>query len=111
MRRSERQLAATTELNGVATADLHPKFSLVGSAGRESIAASDFSTAGSEVWSFGPFITWPIFKAGRIVATIDVRDAREQQALLAYWQTILNALDVEYAQSAASAHRARSLAA
>jgi len=98
VRRSERQLAAATAQIGVATADLYPKFSLVGSAGLESISASDFFTAGSKLWSFGPTITWPIFQGGRIVATIEVRDAQEQQALLTYRQTILVALeDVENA--------------
>jgi outer membrane protein TolC len=93
VRRSERQLAAATALIGVATADLYPKFSLVGSAGLESISASDFFTAGSKVWSFGPSITWPIFQGGRIVATIEVRNAEALQALLTYRQTVLAALE------------------
>ena len=96
VRRAERQLASATAQIGVATADLYPKFSLVGSAGLESIKASDFFTGGSKLWSIGPSITWPIFQGGQIVATIEVRDAQAEQALITYRQSILTALeDVE----------------
>jgi outer membrane protein, multidrug efflux system len=93
IRRAERQLAAATARVGVATAELYPKFSLVGTAGLESLAASDFFNSGSKLWSIGPSITWPIFRGGQIVAAIEVRDAQEQQALITYRQAILNALE------------------
>jgi NodT family efflux transporter outer membrane factor (OMF) lipoprotein len=93
IRRAERQLAAATARVGVAKAELYPKFSLIGTAGFESLAASDFFNSGSKLWSIGPSITWPILRGGRIVATIEVRDAQEQQALITYRQTILNALE------------------
>jgi len=93
LRRAERQLAAATARVGVATADLYPKFDLVGAAGLESLSASDFFTSGSKLWSIGPSISWPIFHGGQIIATIEVRDAQEQQALISYRQAILNALE------------------
>ncbi len=93
VRRAERQLAAATARVGVATADLYPKVSLLGTAGLESLAASDFFNSSSKLWSIGPSITWPIFRGGQIVATIEVRDAQEQQALIGYRQTILNGLE------------------
>src|SRR5262249_16780514 len=92
IRRAERQLAAATARVGVATADLYPKFSLVGTAGLESVSASDFFNSGSKLWSIGPSMTWPIFQGGQIVATIEVRNAQEQEALLTYRRTILTAL-------------------
>ena len=108
IRSAERQLASATAQVGVATADLYPKFSLIGSAGLSSISASDFFTGGSKLWSIGPSITWPIFQGGRIVATIEVRNAQEQQALLTYRQTILTALeDVENAIVAYTRERDR----
>jgi len=98
IRRAERQLASATAQIGVATSDLYPKFSLVGSAGLESLKTSNFFSEGSKLWSIGPSITWPIFQGGQIVATIEVRNAQEQQALLTYRKTILTALeDVENA--------------
>jgi outer membrane protein TolC len=93
LRRAERRLAAATARVGVATADLYPKFYLVGGAGLESLSASDFFTSGSKLWSIGPSIIWPIFRGRQIVATIEVRDAQAQQALINYRQAILNALE------------------
>jgi NodT family efflux transporter outer membrane factor (OMF) lipoprotein len=108
IRRAERQLASATAQVGAATADLYPKFSLGGSAGLSSLRASDFFTSGSKLWSIGPSMTWPIFQGGQIVATIEVRNAQAQQALLTYRQTILTALqDVENAIVAYTRERQR----
>jgi multidrug efflux system outer membrane protein len=108
LRRAERQLAAATARVGVATADLYPKFYLFGTAGFESLAASDFFSSSSKLWSIGPTIVWPIFRGGQIVATIEVRDAQEQQALIGYRQAILNALEeVENALVAYTRERRR----
>ena len=108
IRGAERQLASATAQIGVATADLYPQFSLIGSAGLSSISTSDFFTSGSKLWSIGPSMTWPIFQGGQIVATIEVRNAQAQQALITYRQTILTALrDVEDAIVAYTQERDR----
>jgi multidrug efflux system outer membrane protein len=91
--RAERQLAATTARIGVATADLYPKFSLLGALGLESRSANDFFDGSSKLWSIGPSITWPIFQRGRIVANIEVRNAEQQEALINYRKTILVAYE------------------
>ena len=96
VQRAERQLAAATANIGVAKADLFPKFFLTGAAGFESISASDWFTSGSSFWSAGPTVQWRIFDAGRIRANIRVQNARQEQALASYEQTVLNAFeDVE----------------
>jgi NodT family efflux transporter outer membrane factor (OMF) lipoprotein len=98
IRRAERQLAAVTAEIGVATADLYPKFSLSGIFGVQSVSASDWISAPSRFWNIGPTIRWPVFDAGRIRANIEVRNARQEQALTGYERTILTALeDVENA--------------
>ncbi|HWP57002.1 MAG TPA: efflux transporter outer membrane subunit [Candidatus Acidoferrales bacterium] len=108
IRRAERQLAAATAEIGVATADLFPKFSLTGTAGLQSISASDWFTGRSRFWSVGPTISWPVFDAGRIRANIEVRNARQEQALALYEKTILTALeDVENALGNYSREQAR----
>jgi multidrug efflux system outer membrane protein len=38
-------------------------------------------------------MTWPILRRGQIVASIGVRDAQQQQALIAYRSAILNGLE------------------
>jgi outer membrane protein, multidrug efflux system len=93
---AERQLAAATANIGVAEADLFPKFSLTGQAGLESVSASDFFTPGSRLWSIGPTVQWQIFDSGRIYANIKVQNARQEEALATYQNTVLNAFeDVE----------------
>jgi NodT family efflux transporter outer membrane factor (OMF) lipoprotein len=96
IQQAERQLAASTARIGVATADLFPKFSLTGIAGYESTSASDWFAGGSKFWSLGPTVQWRIFDAGRIRANIRVQNARQEQALAAYEETVLMSFeDVE----------------
>jgi len=89
IQQAERKLAAATALIGVATADLFPKFSLTGLAGFESTSASDWFKGDSKFWSLGPTVQWRIFDAGRIRANIRVQNARQEQALAVYEETVL----------------------
>jgi multidrug efflux system outer membrane protein len=93
LQRAERELAAATARVGVAKADLFPKFSLTGNGGVQSVSASDWFTAGSRFWTFGPTVAWRIFDAGRIRANIHVQTAREKQSLASYEQTVLTAFE------------------
>jgi NodT family efflux transporter outer membrane factor (OMF) lipoprotein len=93
IRQAELELAAATARIGVATADLFPKFYLTGTAGLESLSASDFFTGGSRFWSVGPSMKWPIFSAGRIRQNIKVQNARQEQTLIRYEQTVLTSLE------------------
>ena len=98
IRRAERQLAAATAQVGAATADLYPKFFLAGVVGLQSISASNWFTGRSRFASIGPTITWPVFEAGKIRATIEIRSAQQEQALTEYEKTVLSAFqDVEVA--------------
>src|SRR5271163_1953222 len=108
IRAAEREVAAATARIGVATADLYPKFSITGTAGLESISTGDFFFGTSRMWQVGPSMTWPIFEGGRIRANIEVRNAQEEQALLSYRKTVLNALaEVEDALVAYAKERTR----
>jgi NodT family efflux transporter outer membrane factor (OMF) lipoprotein len=96
IRRSERELAAATARIGAATADLFPRFSLTGSLGVQGSEAKDLFNYSSRFFSVGPSISWPIFDAGRIRSNIRVQNARQEQAVAAYEQSVLVALrDVE----------------
>jgi multidrug efflux system outer membrane protein len=96
IRAAERQLAAATARVGQATADLFPRFSLTGSFGPVTSDFRHLLDRRSLTWSVGPGMSWPIFDGGRIRANIRVQDARQQQALVNYEQTVLTALqDVE----------------
>ncbi len=96
IRRAERALAASTARVGQATADLFPKFALTGRLAGQSGTFGELLNSGSRVWSIGPGISWPIFQGGAIRANIEVQNARQEQAAIAYEQAILRALeDVE----------------
>ena len=93
VQRAERELAAATARIGVATADLFPKFSLTGTVGLTSESAGNWFEAGSRYWSAGPSAQWDIFEAGRIRANVRVQNARQEQALATYQQTVLTSLE------------------
>ncbi len=98
VRRAERQLAAATADIGVETAELFPKFSLIGTGGFQSLSASDWFAPGGKYWSAGPTVTWRLLDFGRIHAQIKAANARQQQALAAYEKTVLTSFeDVENA--------------
>ena len=92
IRRAERQLAAATARIGVATADLYPRFSLIGSLGTAATTGGDLFSSGSGFFSIGPTMSWNLFAGGSIRSQIKVQDARTEQALLNYEKTVLTAL-------------------
>ncbi|HEX2972823.1 MAG TPA: efflux transporter outer membrane subunit [Tepidisphaeraceae bacterium] len=93
IRRAERQLAAATANIGVATADLFPRFSLTGGFGLQSNKFKTLGNWDSRFWSIGPGVTFPLFDRGQIRANVRVQNARQEQALAAYENTILLALE------------------
>jgi NodT family efflux transporter outer membrane factor (OMF) lipoprotein len=96
VRRAEFQAASQSALIGVAEADLYPSFSLFGSIGLQSSNtgdsdAGDLFDSDSVVYSAGPSFSWKIFNYGRIRNNIRVQDARYQQSLVNYQDTVLRA--------------------
>jgi outer membrane protein, multidrug efflux system len=98
IRRAEAQLHASTARIGVAVADLFPRFNITGSLGLSANEIARVGTSGSKFWSFSPTVTWPVFAGGKIRWNIELQKALEEEAFLAYQQTVLTALkDVETA--------------
>jgi outer membrane protein, multidrug efflux system len=96
IRRAERELAAQTARVGVATAELYPKFTLLGSIGLEALSFPDLFSVNNRKDSIGPSFSWNIFDAGAIRKNIEVQNALQEQALIKYESAILTALeDVE----------------
>ena len=111
MRRAELAALAQNALVGVATANLYPSFSLNGSLG---LSTTDAGSAGlgdlingdSTSYAIGASFVWPFFNYGRIRNNIRVEDARLQQALVGYRETVLQAArEVEDAMAALSGSR------
>ncbi|EFK10747.1 efflux transporter, outer membrane factor lipoprotein, NodT family [delta proteobacterium NaphS2] len=104
IRRAEMMAAAQCDLIGVAKADLYPHFILIGSIGLRT-STSLFTKAGgidgsnfSDLFSSdsfqlfaGPSIRWDIFNYGRLKNKVRVQDARFQQLIVQYQNTVLNA--------------------
>jgi len=108
VRRAEQELAAATARIGVATADLFPRFSLLGTLDLRSNDLGSLFSAGSRAWALGPRFLWPVFDAGRIRANIEVQTARQETALARYKRAVLVALeDVENALVAFAQERLR----
>ena len=87
---AERQLAAATADVGAATAELYPKINLTAFLGMQNTKLSDFTPVGKS-WALAGGLSTPIFNWGRIQANIDRSSAEQEQALLAYQQSILTA--------------------
>jgi len=93
IRQAERELAGQTARIGVATADLYPKFSLLGSIGLESLSFGQLASSDGFTYSIGPTFSWRLFDAGAIRQNIQVQTALQEQALARYESAILTALE------------------
>jgi outer membrane protein TolC len=97
IRQAERNLAAQTARIGVATADLYPKLTLLGSIGLETIRPCPWTGLATG----NPQVTWPVFDGGAIRQNIKVQSALQEQALVTYRASVLTALkEVENALTA-----------
>jgi NodT family efflux transporter outer membrane factor (OMF) lipoprotein len=102
VRRAELAAWAQSALIGVAKADLYPSISLVGTIGLSAAGATSSGSNGAGDWDDmfesdslrfqgGPALNWNIFNYGRIKNNVRVQDARLQQALVSYQNTVLQA--------------------
>jgi len=96
VRLAEYQAASQSALIGVAKADLYPSFSLVGTIGYQAgdtgrSSTSDLFDSDSLFFSAGPSFTWNILNYGRIKNNVRVQDARFQQSVVNYQNTVLTA--------------------
>ena len=102
VRRAELQALAQNALVGVAQANLYPSFSLAGTLGVSAAEGTSSTSSGesgvdqlfstdSIGYSIGPSFVWPFLNYGRIRNNIRVEDARLQQALSAYRETVIQA--------------------
>ncbi len=89
---AERRLAAEVADIGAATADLFPRFSLIGGFGWESTGGSTVFNSASQLWRLGPSVRWPVLQGGRIRANIDAQTAQSEAALARYEKTVLDVL-------------------
>jgi NodT family efflux transporter outer membrane factor (OMF) lipoprotein len=112
IRQAELLAMAQNARVGVATADLYPSFSLNGTLGLAAAGGTDTTRTGdsgfgelfrseSVTYAAGASFVWPFLNYGRIENNIRVEDARLQQALIQYRETVIQAArEVENAMAA-----------
>jgi outer membrane protein TolC len=97
VRSAELNAAAQCAQIGVAKADLYPAFSIGGFFGLQATTVSSsklaqmFSLPGAASTTVGPSIQWNLFNYGRITNNVRAQDARFQELLLSYQNTVLTA--------------------
>lgn len=107
VRQAELRAISQNAVVGIATADLYPSFSLTGFLGASSTTIDsgnaiidNFLSSEGSAFSVGANFVWPFLNYGRIKHNIEVQDARLQQALVAYQETVLQgAREVEDSMS------------
>ena len=102
VRQAELLAASQAALVGVSKSDMYPAFALSGSLGLRDTQGNATTTTGEEglgdlfngdstVALGGGGFTWPIFNYGRLRNQVRVQDARYEQLLIAYENTVLRA--------------------
>jgi multidrug efflux system outer membrane protein len=93
---AEQNLVAANAEVGVAEALFFPQVRLTGAAGLDSASFGDLVKWESRIWELGPSISAPIFEGGRLRANLSGAQARYEERVAAYQQTVLGAFrDVE----------------
>ncbi len=102
VRAAELVAMSQSSLIGVAQADLFPSFALAGTVGLSAAGSTSTTRSGSSgvgelfsgdgvSYAAGPQFSWNLFNYGRIKNNVRVQDARLQQLLVSYQDTVLRA--------------------
>jgi len=108
IRQAEAQLHAATADIGVAQANFYPTLKLTGSFGLQSLQLNHAFDLNSKQYAAGPGLTIPLFEGGQLRATLQLREALQQEAAIAFQKTVLQAWhDVDNALTAYQAEQTR----
>jgi NodT family efflux transporter outer membrane factor (OMF) lipoprotein len=90
---AERRVAAETARIGQESAARYPSFSLSGSLGWKALTAGALGDSANLTRSLSASLAQSIFDGGRLSNRVEAQNAVQQQALIAYEQTVLVALE------------------
>ena len=93
IRAAEFRLVSAAATLKSALAQRYPQLTLGGMFGSAATQIGQLMTPASKASNYGLTLTLPIFDFGRIRAAIDLADAQQRQAYLAYEQTVRGALE------------------
>lgn len=88
IQQAEQDLVAANARIGIARAAYFPSIALTGSAGVESTALSTLVSSSAAIWTAAAALTQPIFTAGRTRSQVTLAEARRQELVATYQQTI-----------------------
>jgi NodT family efflux transporter outer membrane factor (OMF) lipoprotein len=96
VRAAELNAIAQSERIGIAQADLYPRIELFGTVGYQTASGTVGDTgnlfdSGSLFYAFGPRISWNFLDYGRTKNRVRAEDARYQQLLVGFQNTVLEA--------------------
>ncbi len=91
IRAAEARLHAATADIGVAVAAFYPTVKLNGVVSLDALDAKNLFKASSLQYNAGPSIVLPIFDAGRLKSTLELRKAEQLEAAVAWRKTVLQA--------------------
>jgi multidrug efflux system outer membrane protein len=92
IRAAEQQLVAANARIGVAKSEFFPRIFLLGEIGVAGGIQNSVSFGPMGFFGIGPTLSVPIFNMGRVQAGVDSAEARAQEALIRYQQTVQQAL-------------------
>jgi len=105
---AERQLAAALQRVKEAKRSLLPRISLTASGGRSSAELEDLLSSSVNMWSLAANAAQPLFQGGRLLANIDLTEAKAREAVESYREVVLRAFgEVENALASESSLRER----
>lgn len=108
IRQAEAQLHAATAGIGVAEANFYPSLKLTGSMGLQSLQLNHVFDLNAKQYAVGPGLTIPIFEGGQLRASLQLREALQQEAAISFQKTVLQAWhDVDNALTAYQAEQSR----
>ena len=90
---AERRLAAATAGIGIARSELYPRISLSGLLGFNAARLGDLFTSDAARYALGAGLSWTPFDFGAIRSRVAASEARAQQGLVVFEQTVALALE------------------
>ena len=93
VRAAELRLASTAAREGVATAELYPRITIVGMLGLLAGRGNMFGSTDSRAWAVTPALQWSAFDLGSARARLRGAHAVTEEALADYEKTMLLALE------------------
>src|SRR5512142_2183909 len=91
VRGAERQVAAQSAQIGVAKADLYPSISIGTTLGQQDIGLPPILKSSGGLAFITPQVSWNILNYGRLVNNVHLQDARTQELIATYQNTVLTA--------------------